>query len=163
MKTIIVGLPYFAKRIAIGLAKTNVSDSYLAIDASVGVWEKLRYLWHILFADALYIIGGSTHCGGTLRLAMLLDKPIVMHWVGTDVTLAAKAYEANAVDVALILKAKHLCEVEWIQNELHEIGIHAQIAQIACFEDDIPTPTALPEVFSILSYLGVGREKFQTN
>lgn len=160
MKVILVGLPYFANKISRNLMAADNKNIYLAINASTGVWQKIRYVWHMLSAKVLYQVGGSHICGGTLRLAMLLNKKIVMHWVGTDVLLAYKAHKAGAVDTDLIRRTKHLCEVGWIQKELLEVGIQAEIAQIACFEDEIPVPPRLPEKFSILSYMGKGREKF---
>ena len=160
MKVILVGLPYFANKISKNLTAADNKNIYLFIDASAGLWQKISYVWHILSAKVLYQIGGSHICGGTLRLAMLLNKQIVMHWVGTDVLLAQKAYQAGAVDANLIRRTKHLCEVDWIQKELLETGIQAEIAQIACFEDKISAARPLPEKFSILSYVGKGREKF---
>lgn len=160
MKVILVGLPYFANKISRNLTAVDKKNKYLAIDASAGVWQKVHYVWHILSAKVLYQVGGSHIGGGTLRLAMLLNKKIVMHWVGTDVILAQMAYKTGAVDVDLIQKTKHLCEVNWIQQELLEVGIQAEIAQIACFEDELPAPPRLPEKFLILSYMGKSREKF---
>jgi hypothetical protein len=159
MKVILIGLPYFANKISKNLTRAD-KNIYLAIDTSAGVWQKVRYVWHILFAKVLYQIGGSHCCGGALRLAMVLNKKIVMHWVGTDVLKALKDYNAGVFDSDLIKITKHLCEVEWIQKELLNIGIQAEIAQIACFPKEIPCPPPLPKRFSILSYIGKGREKF---
>lgn len=160
MKVILVGIPYFANKISKNLTAADNKNIYLAIDASAGLWQKVCYVWQMISAKVLYQVGGSHICGGTLRLAMLLNKQIVMHWVGTDVLLAHKAYKAGAVDADLIRRTKHLCEVDWIQKELLEAGIQAEIAQIACFEDKISAARPLPEKFSILSYMGKGREKF---
>lgn len=160
MKVIIVGLPYFAKKIAGYLAVTDKKNTYLAIDTGAGAWQKVRFVWHIMSAKVLYSIGGQTQCGKALWSAMLFNKKIVMHWVGTDVLNAHKAYKAGVVEADLIRRTKHLCQVDWIQKELLEVGIQAAIAQIFCFTDEIPTPTPLPKKFSILSYVGKGREKF---
>lgn len=160
MKVIIVGLPYFASKIAGNLTATDNKNIYLAIDTTAGTWQKVRFVWHIISAKVLYFIGGQTQRGKVLWLAMLFNKKIVMHWVGTDVLNAHKAYKAGVVDADLIRRTKHLCEVDWIQKELLEVGIQAEIAQIFCFTDGIPAPPPLPEKFSILSYMGKGREKF---
>jgi glycosyltransferase involved in cell wall biosynthesis len=160
MKVVLVGLPYFARKIAGNLAEEDKINTYLAIDTSADVWQKIRFVWHIMSARVLYFIGGQTQRGKVLWLAILFNKKIVMHWVGTDVLMARKAHEAGVVDADLIRRTKHLCEVDWIQKELLEVGIQAEIAQIFCFTDKIPVPPPLPEKFSILSYMGKGREKF---
>jgi hypothetical protein len=160
MKVIVVGIPYFASKIAKNLTAGDGKNAYLAIDASAGAWQKIRYVWHMISAKVLYQVGGSNICGGTLRLAMLLNKQIVMHWVGTDVLNMQEAYKVGDVDADLIRRTKHLCEVDWVQKELLDVGIQAEIAQIACFTDEIPTPPPFPKIFSILSYMGKGREKF---
>jgi glycosyltransferase involved in cell wall biosynthesis len=160
MKVILVGLPYFARNIARNLAKTDTTNCYLAIDASAGVWQKIRYVWHMISAKVLYQVGGSHIYGGTLRIAMLLSRKIVMHWVGTDVLNLREACKVGDVNTELIRRTIHLCEVDWIKEELIEVGVHAEIAQIACFAHEISVPPRLPEIFSILSYIGRGREKF---
>lgn len=160
MKVVLVGLPYFASKIAGNLTAVDNKNIYLAIDTTAGTWQKVRFVWHIISAKVLYFIGGQTQRGKVLWLAMLFNKKIVMHWVGTDVLNAHKAYKAGVVDADLIRRTKHLCEVDWIQKELLEVGIQAEIAQIFCFTDEIPAPPPLPEKFSILSYMGKGREKF---
>ena len=160
MKVVLIGLPYFASKIADNISRIDSKNRYVAIDTSANAWQKIRFLWHMIFAKVIYRIGGSTQRGETLGLAMLFKKKIVMHWVGTDVLVAHKDYKAGMIDADLIRRTKHLCEVNWIQTELLDMGIHAEIAQIACFPDEIPVPPPLPKRFSILSYVVKGREKF---
>lgn len=160
MKIVIVGLPYFAKKISKNLHETDVAHSYIAIELGAGIFQKAKYFWQIISADIIYQIGGSHACGGTLRLATALNKKIIMHWVGTDVLNLANAFSRQEIDVELIKKTIHLCEVNWIQRELSDLGVYANIAQIACFEDAIPTPARFPDSFSILTYVGKGREVF---
>jgi glycosyltransferase involved in cell wall biosynthesis len=160
LKTVLLGLPYFAKKIAENLSNVDPKNIYLAIDTGAGVWQKARYVWHIISAKVVYQVGGSHISGGALRLAMLLNRKIVMHWVGTDVLNLQMAYKEGRVDTNLIRRTKHLCEVDWIQKELIEVDLQSEIAQIACFENTITSPSKFPEKFSILTYVGSGREKF---
>lgn len=160
MKTIVLGLPYFSKKIAENLSLVDKSNRYVVIDTGAGFGSRIRFVWHIISANVLYQVGGSHICGGSLKLALFLNKKIVMHWVGTDVQNLQKAYESGTIDSELIKKTRHLCEVNWIQNELKEVGIESEISQIACFEDEISTPMTLPKTFSILTYVSSGREEF---
>lgn len=160
MKIIIIGIPYFAKKIATSLAKEDIQNTYLAIDPGKNAWTKICYIFHLISASVLYQVGGSHTQGGALRLAMLLNRKIIMHWVGTDVLNLMNAIKTTGVDYELLTNSSHLCEVEWIQNELSTCGITSSIAQIACFENTIPTPSRFPNQFTILTYVGRGREVF---
>lgn len=160
MKVVIVGLPYFAKKIAEGISQIDTGNTYVAVDTSSGLLGKMTYVYHILFSEVLYFIGGQNQRGKVLKLAMFLRRRIVMHWVGTDVLNARKAYQEGCIDTELISVARHVCEVDWIKAELQEIGINAEILQIAYFPDDLQLPPPLPQTFSVLFYMGTGREKF---
>lgn len=160
MKIVIVGLPYFAAKIAQELSEVDKKNLYVAIDTSAGVWQKLRFVWHIISAKVLYFIGGQPYSGKVLWLTRLLKKKVVMHWVGTDVLNAQKLYKSGALSSELLSKTQHFCEVDWVQKELLEIGIQAEMVQIASFPDSASVPPPLPEKFSILFYMGEGREHF---
>ncbi|HAT29419.1 MAG TPA: hypothetical protein DCW29_00780 [Janthinobacterium sp.] len=160
MKILILGLPYFAAKLAGDLAAVDRDNRYVAVDTARGWRGQLACLWHMLSARTVYLIGGSTERGGALRLAMLLNKRIVMHWVGTDVLNARARCRAGTADAALLAASRHLCEVAWLREELLEVGIDAAIAQIACFDDGATAPAPWPARFSLLSYMGKGRERF---
>jgi glycosyltransferase involved in cell wall biosynthesis len=160
MKIILIGLPYFAKNIAENLKEIDRSNAYNAIEPCTGVLQKLIYFWSIITADVIYQIGGSHVTGGALRLAMSLNKKIIMHWVGTDVLNLTAAFRKGEVDAELIKRSTHLCEVDWMQKELARVNIFADIVQIACFGKEIQLPSKFPDYFSILTYVGKGREIF---
>lgn len=160
MKILILGLPYFAAKLAGNLAAVDRGNRYVAVDTGRGWRGQLACLWHMLSARTVYLIGGSTERGGALKLAMLLNKYIVMHWVGTDVLNARAACRAGTADAALLRASRHLCEVDWLRGELLEVGIDAEIVQIACFEEGATVAPPLPAQFSMLSYMGKGRERF---
>jgi hypothetical protein len=83
-----------------------------------------------------------------------------MHWVGTDILNAHKIHKAGQIDNNLIKKTKHLTETEWLQTELHEIGIKAKIVALGGYSECMSPLPVLPKTFSIFSYIGKGREKF---
>lgn len=160
MKVVIVGLPYFASRISRDIQEVDRANTYLAVDPARSIWQKVRFIWHIISASVLYQIGGHTRSGKVLKIASFLNVKIVMHWCGTDVLNARKAYSEDLMDSALLGRTTHLCNADWLQKELAQIGIAATLVPITGFPTDIPEPPPLPKKFSILSYLGKGREKF---
>jgi hypothetical protein len=160
MKTILLGLPYFAKKTAQNLSEFDKDNEYLAIEMTGSIKSILKYIKEIFSADRVYRIGGSTKCGGALRLAKILRKQIILHWVGTDVMNACAAYRSGQFDHALIQESMHFCNAEWLNRELHTIGINAQIVYLPFMESKPPAPPPLPREFSILTYIGKGREKF---
>jgi hypothetical protein len=61
----------------------------------------------------------------------------------------------------LVERARHLCEVDWIKSELAALGVSANVAQIACFSDEQRARVIRwPAQFSVLTYIGKGRERF---
>ena len=160
MKVIIIGLPYFAKKIAAGLAEVDPFNRFIALNTGNNRLEDLRFIWHLLSAHTVYLVGGQTRCGGTLLLARLLRKKVIMHWVGTDVLMALEAHAKGAVDLDLIQSSRHLCEVQWMKEELSPLGLTVGIAKIAAFSKERAEPATLPDTFSVLSYIGRGRELF---
>lgn len=160
MNVIVTGLPYFASKIAKGLATFDRQNRYRYIDIYGGMTGKLRYVVHLLRGELLYLIGGDNRCGVSLFLALMLGKRIVMHWVGTDVLVARENLRSGKTNNFLLKNSSHLCETEWIQQELKEIGIDAKVAQIACIEPAPESELGFPVEFSILTYIGQGREDF---
>lgn len=162
MRILIIGLPYFSSKIAAQLSDVDVENKYISLDTSGSFIDKIKFLFNILFTDVLYQIGGSVEVGGALRVALLLRRKIVFHWVGTDVLIAQDYASRGILNRKFLSMIRHLCEVEWIQNELSEIKIFAEIVQIACFEtrqlerNVVPMPLD----FSVLSYVGKGKESF---
>ncbi|MFM6927831.1 MAG: glycosyltransferase, partial [Bdellovibrio sp.] len=160
MLVIILGLPYFAKKVAHSLSEENNNHHYIALNTSEKIIDKIRFLLLLPFCSTVYSISGTTSTGGALKLALALKKKIVMHWVGTDVILAQKVHREGDPLPQIIHASKHLCEVSWIQSELREIGIEAKIVQIASFDQTTIQREPLPKSFSILTYLSKNREIF---
>ena len=160
MRVLIIGMPHFARKLAGDLAEVDLSNTYVQLDPSGVFADKIRYVLMLPRADLVYMVGGTPNCGGSLRTALFLRKKIVMHWVGTDVILAQRALADKSIDVKLMKRSRHLCEISWIQKELLDIGIHAKVVPIAGFSRRESDPAPFPDKFSILSYLGEGREEF---
>ncbi|MCE5286395.1 MAG: glycosyltransferase [Pelosinus sp.] len=160
MKTIIIGLPYFAKKIAASLSEYDNENIYLALDINCSKLNKIQYLLELFTADVIYLIGGTISKSKAVSLALFLGKRIIMHWVGTDVINARQNFLQNAVNKDYVEKVMHFCEVGWIQEELKQFGISAEIMQIAAFDKIVTQKERWPKNFSILSYVGKGSEEF---
>ena len=90
---------------------------------------------------------------------MRYNKKLIMHWVGTDVLKALDAYRSGNYSRDYIDYAIHYCEVDWIKEELKEMGIHAQILNFVGFKRN-PGDFVVPKNFNVLSYLHPNREEF---
>jgi hypothetical protein len=159
-KILVIGIPYFARKLAKNLQELNSDVSFIALDTSKTFLDKIRYVYHIWSAKTIYQIGGNAYLGGALRFAYLLRKRLVFHWVGTDVLMAQGNFKNHTANIKFLEYVEHLCEVHWIQEELNELGIFPQIMQIACIDQIDNLPTSFPEQFSILTYMTPGREEF---
>lgn len=160
MRVIVLGLPYFSKKIAHILQKHSPDDRFSFLNTSESWVDKILFLVYIFFSDTIYQIGGASQPGLALKLALFLNKKIIMHWVGSDVLVAIKSYQEHTLNENLIQKSKHLCEVEWIQKELQEARIQAKVCNLAAFPETQKIIPAWPQKFSILCYIGKGREEF---
>ncbi len=160
MKVLIIGIPYFAKKIANNLQAYNDNIAFISLDTSNKIVDKIRYIYHIFGATTIYQIGGSSYLGGALGLANLFKKRIVLHWVGTDVLKAEEKIKTQKANKAFLEYAEHLSEVEWIKAELNKLGIKSKQVQIACIDLPDSSEISFPNEFSILTYMTPGREDF---
>ena len=155
----VVGLPKFASELARKLSSFQSSVRLRSFDTYYNVKDKLAFIPYVLLSDIVYSINGTISNSSVFNLALRLNKKLVIHWVGTDVIKAQKAFNQGTYNHEYINKAIHLCEVEWIRDELAEIGIKAEIQNFVVFDKEISEP-GIPKKFSVLSYLYPGREKF---
>jgi hypothetical protein len=157
---LIGGHEYFAKKLVRSLSDYDAANTYTYLEPMATWAAKIRRAFDVFASDAVYFVGGTVLRNKVIDLALFLRKPVVMHWVGTDVTIAVKHSEVDLADRNCIQKVTHLCEVSWIQDELKQIGINAQIVQLAALDSTTSDIRRLPAHFSVLSYVREGREEF---
>ncbi|MEQ8324576.1 MAG: hypothetical protein RIC15_01125 [Vicingaceae bacterium] len=155
----IVGLPRFAKKLTDRLIAYGVNAKIRCFDTYYNNWEKLAAIPYIISCDVVYSINGSLLNSNVFNLALWAKKRLIMHWVGTDVLKAEMAIQSGTYRSDYIERAEHLCEVEWIREELKALGIKAEIQNFVAFEKDMK-PATRPENFNVLSYLHPDREEF---
>jgi hypothetical protein len=160
VKIVFIGLEYFTNKTTKILKQFDNKHNYVIIKEKRKILDNIQYLKDLISADCIYSIGGNTK-SISLLIARILKKKIIMHWVGTDVLLASKRIrEGRYINYGLVHNSIHLCDSDWLRSELHSIGIEAKQMYLPCFENMISSPPPLPKQFSILSYVGKGREKF---
>lgn len=159
MKIIIIGLPYFVNDLTEKLNRHDPNNKYIGLDTNGRKFDQLKFLWHILTTTIVYSIGGDYKKGGVFKIASFLNKKIIMHWVGSDVLKAKDAAQKGFFDQKFINKTKHLAVVNWLAEELAVMNIKAQLKYIASCRVEL-TIKPLPKIFTILTYIGKGREEF---
>jgi len=158
MKIALIGNSYFAKLLAKQLNAFDTKNSYVFYDTNAKKIDKIKFFLSIAFIDTLYSVGASVSDGGALRLALKFRKKIVQHFIGSDVLTAVEDFKNERINQDLLAHSHYLCEVDWIQSELAAIGIKADVASIAIYDKEVQPQ--LPESFSVLSYMGKGKEEF---
>lgn len=160
LKIIIVGLPLFAERLAKTLSEFDPNNRYSFLNTYYSKKDKLKARFLIPRADLLFSINGSIVSSGVFDLAIRKKVPIIMNWVGTDVLLATDAVKSGKYRADYVSYAKHFCEVGWIQGELSEIGINAEIVNFASFDKRFELNNPLSERYTVLTYIPKVRSDF---
>lgn len=156
----IVGLPLFAERLAKTLSEFDPNNRYTFLNTYYSKKDKLKARFLIPRADLLFSINGSIVSSGVFDLAMRKKVPIIMNWVGTDVLLATEAVRSANFRQDYIDHAIHFCEVDWIQQELKEIGINAEIVNFASFDKRFELNVPKSERYTVLTYIPKVRSDF---
>jgi glycosyltransferase involved in cell wall biosynthesis len=120
--------------------------------------EHLSSLLQLARADVLYSIGQPVLGRTVGAVTRLLNKPRVVHWVGSDIRLLEQRPQLRG-DLSGA-RVAHVAEIEWEVEELRPQGIEAAIAPLPPRFSNGPVLPALPETFTILAYLPRERTAF---
>jgi hypothetical protein len=81
-------------------------------------------------------------------------RPVAVHWVGTDVLIAAGAHAAGKLSRRVAERPAHWTDAPWLVDELAALGISAEF--VALPVDGLASgDSRLPERFTVLLYLPV--------
>ncbi len=114
--------------------------------------------------DAIYRIGGS----GTWMYNLILaytGKPILWHWIGSDVLLLQRGKLARCLQKFLsrhkipYWPRLHAADSPDVQRELQLLGIQADVVRLLPERIEAPVEP-LPETFTVLSYWLENRKQF---
>ena len=150
----ILGLPYFGEMLAELLGGRGWDAAFLAHPGrSLPGW--LALLPRLARADVVYLIGSRLEKGSPQdRMMQLRRKPVVIHWVGTDVLIATEEHARGRVSERIAERATHWCDAPWLVDELRGIGVRSSHVPLPIpLAADEPPP--LPTEFKVLLYLPV--------
>lgn len=156
MRVLITGLPLFSERLRRELSAFEPENKYYRLNTYYSKFDRIKALFMIPFVDVVYSINGTVSKSRVFDMAFKYKKKVVMNWVGTDVIKALNTKDPNQ---AYIKDAIHLCEVDWIKEELESIGINAEILNFAVFETKFDSEVP-GEPFTVLSYIPGNRAEF---
>ncbi|MFK7785033.1 MAG: glycosyltransferase [Crocinitomicaceae bacterium] len=160
MKVLIVGLPLFAERLANALTEYDHENRYIHLDTYYKKADQLKALWRVPRVDCVVSINGTIVGSRVFDLAFQNKVPLIMNWVGTDVLKSTKAFKEGNFKQHYIDNATHFCEVGWIQEELKEIGINAEVVNFAAFKKSYELKEVGGDQLTILSYIPSKRSDF---
>ena len=148
---LILGIPYFGQKLAAELTELGWEARYLPHPGrSARGWA--RVLGAVLRADILYLVSSRIEKGSPQdRMLRLRRKPVVIHWVGTDVKLAREVHRKGRVSVRIAEKAHHWCDAPWLVQELRTIGVSSEFVPLPIKLHEGRSPT-LPAEFGVLLY-----------
>lgn len=150
-RALILGIPYFGEKLAADLSELGWDARYLAHPGrSIRGWGRVAAA--LLRADVLYLVSSRVEKGSPQDwMFRLRRRPVVIHWVGTDVKLARQVHRKGRVSLRVAEKANHWCDAPWLVEELRAIGISSEYVPLPIKLHEGRSP-ALPSEFSVLLY-----------
>ncbi len=159
MNIAIIGNSHFGPILTKQLSKFDKQNSYKFYNTNEKKIDKIKFALDIFKIDVVYSVSASISGGGALNLALRFNKKIVQHFIGSDVLSAIDDYKNENINKNLVENSKYLCEVNWIQEELKEIDIDANVASIAIYNTHNKS-TSIPDIFTVLTYMSQGKEEY---
>jgi hypothetical protein len=153
-RILILGLPYFGKMLARDLSSLGWRAEFLPHPGrSAGGWARVAKA--AARADIVYLIGSRIdRTSPQDRLLRLRRRPVVIHWVGTDVQIAVEEHRRDNVSLRVAERPSHWCDAPWLVEELRTIGVVSEYVPLPIPVETAPAPP-LPEAFSVLLYYPV--------
>lgn len=153
----ISGYPFFSAQLARGVQAT-LPDWEPQILRGGARLERLVSAYRLLRSNVWYSIGSPIPDRWLHLIALLVRKPRVIHWVGSDIELlktqpAIRRFCARP-DIA------HLAEVDWMIEELAAFGVRARLAPLPPKVSMPASIPPLPRTFTLLLYVPVSRGDF---
>ena len=150
-RILILGLPYFGTALAGHLSARGWRAEFAAHPGrSPAGWATL--IPRIARADVLYLIGSRAERGSPQdRLLRIRRRPTVIHWVGTDLQIAAEEQANGALSESVLTRPFHWCDAPWLVGELAALGGTGEYVPlpVAGLASEAP---ALPARFRALLY-----------
>lgn len=150
-RVLVIGLPFFGTRVADSLCSVGYDARYQPHPGKIPA--RLPKLGtEIAQADVIYAIGSSVRKNSPLDLISRLGKQMLVHWVGTDVSVAEADWREGMASQRVLDKGVHRADARWLIDELKTIGVHAK-ERLLPIPVAIGSPQPLPDEFGVLIYL----------
>lgn len=153
----ISGLSLFVAQVARGVQECDPRWSPRLLRTSARL-EVLTSMLTLLGCDVWYSIGAPISDRWLHLFARLLQKPRVIHWVGSDITTLYGNPHLRALCTRP--NVRNVAEVDWTIEELRRLGIDATLAPLPPRLPAVDEPGPLPEQFTVLLYLPKTRGEF---
>lgn len=121
---------------------------------------KISLVLAIKSLDGFVSFKGVSERSKSLDLVIEKKIPMLMYWHGTDVSMALKRAAKGNIEWRYIKYAKHYTDAPWLKEELHTIGINAQMLPFKGLDNLTPITLNNYSSIKVLSYVGKGREEF---
>jgi hypothetical protein len=149
----ILGLPYFGNMLA-GLLSIRGWEATFVPHPGRRPARWAGAAGRVARADLVYLVATRADRWSAQDLFLrFARKPVVVHWVGTDVLLAREAADRGRLAASVVRRATHLCDAPWLASELAALGIAAEYVALPIPRVGRPLP--LPGQFHVLIYLPV--------
>lgn len=127
-RILLIGLTHFVEQMAPVVANRNWKVTTLPNNGKNAAHRRVEgasLVLHAAFHDVIYQIGGPTVNGRLLKLFQTFRRPIVLHWVGSDVTTARSNSQGNDKLHSPVIV--HWADATWLQSELAQLGIKSHL------------------------------------
>lgn len=159
MKIIFSGTPHFSKQLARTFSKYDHVNTYLSLDIKTNLLKRLYCYYHILTADVLFVNYVDAYYMKSVDFALLLNKKVVLSWIGNDVMDAVPRIKKGLFNLNYIHKTIHTTNSSWLKDELKEVNIDARYLTIYMYKEK-KRKISITKKFSVLCYVAKGEEKF---
>jgi hypothetical protein len=159
MKVIINGLPLFSSRLAADLRSVAPNDTIRFHDTYNSNAARLKFALDIRNADVFISMNGVSDRSGSLDLVMKKHVPMMMLWMGTDVSLAMGRYRDRSIHLKYIEYAHHFTDSPLLKHELESIGVKANTLHFKWIRTNDYGKNVFPAL-SAFTYIGQGKADF---
>ena len=150
-RVLVIGLPFFGTRVAESLNSVGYEARYQPHPGKIpGAWPRSGV--EILQADVIYAIGSSIRVNSPLDVISRAGKHMLVHWVGTDVSVAVNDWREGQVSERVLKHSIHRADASWLLDELAVMGISAR-ERLLPIPVAIGSPQPMPADFQVLVYL----------
>lgn len=138
---------------------SSSADIHCIVSYTGSLFEYIKSVFSIIYSDIVLFVGGCVKKSTIINIALLFNKKVVFFWMGSDV-ITAKKVNKNLIYHRYIDNCAHICECNWIKEELSELGINADIINIAIVNKNEKNTYNNWDNMNIICYSGENREYF---